>query len=555
MSQSVEVGNINQILVIGKNSFLSINSTTVTLWDSNTAQSLKTIMIPPGITIVQAVSISQENEFSLYVLTSSKTIIQFTKPTFDYSKAKVYQSGSPVTKIAVIDLNTCLISKQNEIGTVNFNKEVVEYTELFKVKEEVTALLYSSPNIYLATKFELFVYSMEGKEIKKISFNENEIKQVVSGRKKIFVICDKKLILINEDLTIGHEFIGDFYDLSENEDFILVSGSKQTELISSQYNSALKTYKTSQCCGINNKIILYSNNLLEFIDLPMKPTLSDCLKHISNGQTSIECDVNNFVGSSSGEYQNEVLNEENGDVLPNFDVPSDEDFIERIESAIKMNGNLRWNLWDEVHKRIQEKKCSTDVYWSIILKLIIYDLIRDYTDLLLLLIHENNLNYIDYIIQRDNVTVTEVPLLSLLRITVKMNLNQIEFNNKDTFILHVFDREINAQTAPKMLSQLNPNEVMNILKYLIQQFESNTPISQQRILNWLMAFFDAHITLLITDQQFTAPLKQLFAILQKEIQLSENCEALKPYIEQIKFNLPLPTVNTDEYVVIDLLYQ
>ncbi|EDR24882.1 hypothetical protein EDI_026060 [Entamoeba dispar SAW760] len=136
-----------------------------------------------------------------------------------------------------------------------------------------------------------------------------------------------------------------------------------------------------------------------------------------------------------------------------------------------------------------------------------------------------------------------------------MNLNQIEFKNKDTFILHVFDREINAQTAPKILSQLNPNEVMNILKYLIQQFESNTQISQQRILNWLMAFFDAHITLLITDQQFTAPLKQLFAILQKEIQLSENCEALKPYIEQIKFNLPLPTVNTDEYVVIDLLYQ
>ncbi|EDR29823.1 hypothetical protein EDI_297950, partial [Entamoeba dispar SAW760] len=190
MSQSVEVGNINQILVIGKNSFLSINSTTVTLWDSNTAQSLKTIMIPPGITIVQAVSVSLENEFSLYVLTSSKTIIQFTKPTFDYSKAKVYQSNSPITKIAVIDIDTCLISKQNEIGTVNFNKEVVEYTELFKLKEEVTALLYSSPNIYLATKLELFVYSIEGKEIKQMDFNKNEIKQIISGLKKIFVICD-----------------------------------------------------------------------------------------------------------------------------------------------------------------------------------------------------------------------------------------------------------------------------------------------------------------------------------------------------------------------------
>ena len=106
-----------------------------------------------------------------------------------------------------------------------------------------------------------------------------------------------------------------------------------------------------------------------------------------------------------------------------------------------------------------------------------------------------------------------------------------------------------------MLSELNPNELMYILNYFVEELKKNSSISQQRIVNWLMALFDGHITLLISDEHFTQPLKELSILLQQHIAICENCEEIKPYIEQIQFNLPLPKINTDEYIIVDLLMQ
>ena len=39
------------------------------------------------------------------------------------------------------------------------------------------------------------------------------------------------------------------------------------------------------------------------------------------------------------------------------------------------------------------------------------------------------------------------------------------------------------------------------------------------------------------------------------VELIDRWKEIKPYIEQIQFNLPLPRVNTDEYIVVDLLFQ
>ena len=440
MSQIVEVQPIDKLLITGKNSFLNVTTTTISLWDSNTAQSLKTVMFPPLLTIKQSVLFKEDQEFALYITTSKNTLIQFTKTTFDYSRAKVFQNNENIQSIYPISLTQCLVALNGKIGIVEFGKQIT-FNEQFKIDEIVQSIVLYKNCYIIATEKYLYSYTQDGKQlVKKQLQNDTFVKCVCDER--LYIFGTNKTYLMNEKLNVQYEFDKQYNDVSEMEEYVLFSGNDQSDLYWIQYKSCIKTYRASEKCGINNKVILYSNKNLEIVDIPPKPKLSDCLKSISSSIVSKECNANDFIGSYTGNYthysmkmiEEEDENEEEYEqYLPSFDELEEEQFVATIKDCIKNYTNLRWNLWDQIHARIQMKQCSIETYWNIIFELTERNLIRDYTEILDILIQEEKMEHIEYIIQKQYITVNEQSLLQLIKIAIEKH------QDNTSFITHLFD--------------------------------------------------------------------------------------------------------------------
>lgn len=553
MNKAINIGNdISGLLLTGQKSCITVIPTTMTLWDVLNGQSVKTVMLPPGVTVDKAVSMTTEDDFVVYATTSRNTIIRLSKNSFDYAKALCFQATSRPLAIAPLSTKRCLVVIGDSLGMLRFDTAEPTLTSVCPVKSEsIVSIGEINENVYVVERNGVTMISMDSKESKTVEVGTEVCSAVVGER--VYLITKESVRVFSPSLEFVMSVEGAFNDVFESDHFLLLTGDKDSQLIDKRYGALVQSMEPAKRGLIGRSIILYNNKQLTTFTLPPKPTLANTLVHRLPAQPAKETRADLYEGTVDGEVRcEELIGSMRYSQLPDMTTLSNKDFEESVIRLARSKTPIQWNLWDIIANRINSEHSTPSLYWDSIKTLSSLRLIRNYTELLTMLLDSNDKQRLLHLIGKSYVTIQDDVLARLLQFALDTKSSP-EFN-KRLFLLQLINREINSQTAPKMLSKLSPTEVLSLLQFLVGLFHSKGAPKMQWIVNWLMALFDAHITLLVTNPQFVEPLRKAARVIEEQISVTELCESLQPYVQQAKSNLPLPNINKSEYVIVDMFW-
>ncbi|KAL7715816.1 Uncharacterized protein QTN25_006517 [Entamoeba marina] len=537
MSKTISLQN--RVLFVhshGNQQFITVTSTSITLWDIKTMDSLKTILFPPGETIQLTASHTEGHLLSLYVYTTTQTshiVHRFTHQTFDYTKSIQHHLDNKVTSMFATSNEVCHLftSSPSTFHKIQFNTSPLHVeTVPFKNAPTKFTIDTATNSLYHFNKqtFELMKRSLPSLQIintvklqptsELISLHfHNNLHLIFNETHEIY--SPRLQHVSTQDLRKEYDSITT--SIISNE-FILVSTPSKAVLHDLRYFAPVATYDPIFCAALSPSYLISSSpdGLTIFINqLPSRPTLASAISTpVTAPHSIIEVDVRGVVKSISKETRMPTLDEEKlmPKVLPSIDYEDDEEFNKVICDLSVDFSPLKYRLWDIIVERMKQKGCSVRPFFY-------------------LCIDDKYFEGINFVLSRNNIEIPDAQLLRIITTIIDADTSFFtDEMNKKQFLTHTLNREINSQTAPLMLSKLETSKVIYLFKFLIKLLDRADPqVSLRNIINWTMAIIDAHVTLMITDQQLMELVNTASDIVQKQILLTEGVEDLLPYLTQL----------------------
>ena len=491
MSKTVQVErNITQLLTLRDgHTIVTVTKGSFSLWNVDALKNIKTISFPPRSNIIDAAVYSKEESIAMFVVVSDGSLMRFTNKTMDFSKAQIlrlpFDISNELFTLQAVSENSCYISIANpfclykatfEEGKSNI-EEVYSMQNVFvinmKVRGDVLYLCDSSSSnmmsIDMNTKEVTHKFLIEERGIKSVNFCHDII--ILTSTSMYDITYDMELV--NKDTTCRYT------KCSSDDTFVLLMNDEKTVLMETRYQSIMNTYESYSNALVSHHIVLLKDNSLIIDPLPSKPTLSSILAQQQNPKPTLsqEVTVESSIQLPKNYDDGFVMQLKPTpcvcNTIPSFDGMAPSECFKVIEKFLMEETPLNYCLWDALEVHIKDTNATIIDYWKGIKKLILANVIPDYTFIVNKLLEEKAVRALYFILQRGDIIIPDELLFKIIDTTLSYDDESFKVKgvckDKEQFTISLLSRKINSQTTPIMLSKLLPDKVKYLFEFLSKQ--------------------------------------------------------------------------------------